>query len=316
MLENRLLRTGSKLCAIAGVLAWSHLAHSAHVTDMTVTMGNNLGFSITINNTSTSLTSFVVRLEGTAADEGFDTISGGPWTVSPDIGSNNNGTRANTLTITFDMPLTGAQTMTGDIDDEPTGIEAVFFYNDGHSEQTNFPCMGTEPNILCQGGVNEPEPPPPPPPEIPPFECAQTNCGVTLTWEAPTENVDNTPLTDLAGFGLYWGMQSRVNRCSGSGPASIDDTTCYDFFLDIPVATQTSEPIILTVTNPTSYFFAAVAYNLDGVLSDWSNELEQTFQPETIDPPPTQPQPPLVIEVTCETEDTGVLTCMVTDQSP
>ena len=31
---------------------------------------------------------------------------------------------------------------------------------------------------------------------------------VCLGWEAPTENTDNTPLNDLAGFEVFWGMTS------------------------------------------------------------------------------------------------------------
>ena len=30
----------------------------------------------------------------------------------------------------------------------------------------------------------------------------------TLMWETPTTNVDGSPLTDLAGFKVYWGTVS------------------------------------------------------------------------------------------------------------
>ncbi len=33
---------------------------------------------------------------------------------------------------------------------------------------------------------------------------------LTVTWIAPTQNIDDTPLTDLAGFRIYYGTQSGV----------------------------------------------------------------------------------------------------------
>lgn len=33
---------------------------------------------------------------------------------------------------------------------------------------------------------------------------------ITLGWDYPTENEDGTPLTDLAGFRIYWGVASGV----------------------------------------------------------------------------------------------------------
>lgn len=32
---------------------------------------------------------------------------------------------------------------------------------------------------------------------------------VALRWQAPTENVDGSPLTDLAGYRIYYGSDSR-----------------------------------------------------------------------------------------------------------
>jgi len=34
---------------------------------------------------------------------------------------------------------------------------------------------------------------------------AEANSNAVVFWSAPTENVDNTPLTDLIGFKVYYG---------------------------------------------------------------------------------------------------------------
>jgi len=36
--------------------------------------------------------------------------------------------------------------------------------------------------------------------------CVVDAATVTLAWDAPTTNEDGTPLTDLAGYILYWGL--------------------------------------------------------------------------------------------------------------
>lgn len=46
--------------------------------------------------------------------------------------------------------------------------------------------------------ADEEEDDPPPPP-------APSTFSVTLSWQAPTERADGTPLTDLAGFRIYYG---------------------------------------------------------------------------------------------------------------
>ena len=41
---------------------------------------------------------------------------------------------------------------------------------------------------------------------------------VTLTWNPPTQNTDGTPLTDLAGYKVYWGTVSGTYPNSVSAP--------------------------------------------------------------------------------------------------
>lgn len=77
---------------------------------------------------------------------------------------------------------------------------------------------------------------------------------VTLTWTAPTQNEDGSPLTDLAGYKIRFGGQS------GSYPNVVD----------------LGNPGLLTyvVTDlvPSTYYFVVSAYNSSGVESRYSNE--------------------------------------------
>jgi hypothetical protein len=80
---------------------------------------------------------------------------------------------------------------------------------------------------------------------------------VTLSWQAPAENVDGTPLTDLAGYEIYFGEQSR------------------NYFDSVYVAgsSTTSKTIELP---PGSYYFAMTAWDNEGNESAYSNEVIKT----------------------------------------
>jgi hypothetical protein len=75
----------------------------------------------------------------------------------------------------------------------------------------------------------------------------------TLSWAAPTQNTDGTPLTDLAGFHVYYGT-------SASALTQV---------VDVSGASSTS----VSVENLASgtYYFAVVAYTTAGIESGDSN---------------------------------------------
>lgn len=81
---------------------------------------------------------------------------------------------------------------------------------------------------------------------------------VTLTWDSPTTNADGTPLEDLAGYKIYYGISE------GNYTASMDagNVTTY------------------TVSNLSSgtYYFAVIAYDISGNESDYSNEVSKIIQ--------------------------------------
>ncbi|HEX5421669.1 MAG TPA: putative Ig domain-containing protein [Gammaproteobacteria bacterium] len=76
---------------------------------------------------------------------------------------------------------------------------------------------------------------------------------VELSWQAPTQNEDGTPLTDLAGYKLYWGTTP------GEYPSSItiDNPGVLTYVLDNLV--------------PNTYYFVATALNTEGTESSPSD---------------------------------------------
>jgi len=72
---------------------------------------------------------------------------------------------------------------------------------------------------------------------------------VQLSWQAPTENEDGTPLTDLAGYKLYWGTTA------GQYPSSVT--------IDNPGVLS----YVLENLAPNTYYFVATAFNAAGAES-------------------------------------------------
>ena len=101
----------------------------------------------------------------------------------------------------------------------------------------------------------------------------------TLTWTAPTQNEDGSPLTDLAGFNLYYGT-------SLGGP--------YDQTVNIPNPATTSYTVSGLAPN-TTYYFVGTAYNEAGTESVYSNEATKTTAP-------TVPNPPTNLTVSTENQ--------------
>ena len=85
-------------------------------------------------------------------------------------------------------------------------------------------------------------------------EFGQTG-STTLSWTAPTERTDGSPLTHLGGYKIYYGRMSGI----------------YDYQIDI------NNPGISTyvVENLVSgdWYFALTAYDSEGLESNCSNEV-------------------------------------------
>ncbi len=80
---------------------------------------------------------------------------------------------------------------------------------------------------------------------------------VSLSWDAPTTNEDGTPLTDLAGYTVYYGIESAN----------------YTENIDV------GNVLTYTVTNLSdgTYYFAVTAYDTSGNESDYSNEVNESI---------------------------------------
>jgi hypothetical protein len=81
----------------------------------------------------------------------------------------------------------------------------------------------------------------------------------TLSWTAPTQNTNGTPVTNLAGYHIYY----------GTNPSELNTV------IDVPGA-KTTEYEISNLTHGT-YYFAVAAYNSQGVDSADSNEASKTI---------------------------------------
>lgn len=81
---------------------------------------------------------------------------------------------------------------------------------------------------------------------------------IPLNWEAPTENVDGTPLTDLAGYNIYYGFGSNnyTQSMAGISASSTNQN------LNVP-----------GVESGSSIYIAMTAYDFDGNESTFSNQV-------------------------------------------
>jgi hypothetical protein len=82
----------------------------------------------------------------------------------------------------------------------------------------------------------------------------------TLSWTAPTRNADGSPLTNLAGFRVYYGTTA------GS----------YTQSVQLPSPTMTS--VVIEDLTPARWYFAVKAYNSAGVRSTFSPSVSKLIQ--------------------------------------
>jgi hypothetical protein len=85
-------------------------------------------------------------------------------------------------------------------------------------------------------------------------ESGQTG-SATLSWTAPSTREDGSPLTNLAGYKIYYGRMSEV----------------HDYEIDIKSAGVSTYVVDGLVSG--DWYFALVAYDKDGLESDRSNEV-------------------------------------------
>ncbi|MEZ5550623.1 MAG: hypothetical protein R3E82_07035 [Pseudomonadales bacterium] len=77
---------------------------------------------------------------------------------------------------------------------------------------------------------------------------------LALNWQAPTQNVDGSPLTDLAGYRIYYGQVSR----NYTGDSAVNNPSASSATIALPSGT---------------YYVAMTALDADGNESAYSNEI-------------------------------------------
>jgi hypothetical protein len=83
---------------------------------------------------------------------------------------------------------------------------------------------------------------------------------VTLSWTPPTQNTDGTPLSDLAGYKVYWGTTQ------GTYPNSV------------AIANPGLATYVVNQLTPARWHFVVTAYSRTGVESGYSNAVSKTIQ--------------------------------------
>ncbi|NOZ38425.1 MAG: fibronectin type III domain-containing protein [Gammaproteobacteria bacterium] len=86
-----------------------------------------------------------------------------------------------------------------------------------------------------------------------------SNGSVTLSWTPPTENIDNSTLSDLAGFKILYGTTPGVY------PKSID------------IKNPSISSYVIENLSQNTYYFVITAYNSAGVSSGYSNEAKKVI---------------------------------------
>jgi hypothetical protein len=98
---------------------------------------------------------------------------------------------------------------------------------------------------------------------LPAFGVAVTESAlgtVTLSWVAPTQNSDGSPLMDLAGYKIFY----RKNSGSYIEAAWLDNPSITTY--------------VVEELSPATYHFAATSLNTSGVESSFSAEVTRTVQ--------------------------------------
>ena len=101
--------------------------------------------------------------------------------------------------------------------------------------------------------------PPASTPAAPATPTSPATGSATLTWTEPTKNTDGTPVTDLAGYHIYYGTTEGA----------------WTSTITVLEATETS--YVVSGLAPGTYYFAVVAFNADGDDSPQSNIASKTI---------------------------------------
>ena len=110
------------------------------------------------------------------------------------------------------------------------------------------------------------------------YAQSQTEIYVELTWNAPTTNEDGSPLTDLGGYRIYYGVTTK-------GVSERPSEFLYDKNIDVEnVLDYIIGPLPIQSTT-TTYYFSITAYDTQNNESKFSNEVFITIAKGNSVPP-------------------------------
>ena len=89
---------------------------------------------------------------------------------------------------------------------------------------------------------------------------ATASGSVLLTWNPPTQNTDGSPLTNLAGYKIYWGL------------------TAGSYLNSVTVNNPGLASYVVDQLTPATWFFAVTALSASGAESPYSNVASKQVQ--------------------------------------
>ena len=97
------------------------------------------------------------------------------------------------------------------------------------------------------------------PPATPPTSTPASSSNVTFGWQAPTENSNGTPITNLAGYKIHYGTASQ------------------QYTQVVEVSNPSLSRYVMDSLPSGTYYFAITAYNAQGIESALSGEVTTTL---------------------------------------
>jgi len=137
-------------------------------------------------------------------------------------------------------------------------------------------CVGETGGTYSSSGGPSPSPTPPPAPAPNPTP-EPGDATITLSWDSPTTNVDQTCLNDLSGYRISYGVNSR--NYAFSEEIAVNAIACVDSGTapvagcgNMHVCTYTVRGLGIS-----TWYLSVQAYDAAGNLSNFSNEVVRTL---------------------------------------
>jgi Fibronectin type III domain len=120
-----------------------------------------------------------------------------------------------------------------------------------------LPCVAACVAAIALSGCRDPGPVTPPTMATP--SASGSMGSATLSWEAPTANTNGSPLTDLAGYRIYY----------GSSPKHLSHT--------VHIKTVGLQTYVIDDLEPGTWYFAVKSVAANGVESSLSDVVAKTI---------------------------------------